>query len=269
MFRKAVNILTAGSKYRSTRLTGAANKSVNASFCMQGFRCSSALVAQFETAVSKLPAREAVRYQEKNMKWTASNFKAYTDSHANALLEHGFSIGDTIAVWLPDSAEKHVTMLAAAKMGMKVVDIDPKISNVAELRIVLAQAECKALFFDPINDQQDKLLLLRKAIPEFYYYDDTHGQAFHSKHFPHLQYFVHTGFDLEMGCLNYKSLFLRDPEVSAVDALKNQVNDGLPLYAKASAKGGELIWKSQKDVLGTVEWGFADKLIKSEYFESA
>ena len=29
--------------------------------------------------------------------------------------------------------------------------------------------------------------------------DDTYGQTFHSKHYPDLQYFVHSGFDGERG----------------------------------------------------------------------
>lgn len=29
--------------------------------------------------------------------------------------------------------------------------------------------------------------------------DDQHGQLFHSKHFPKLRYFVHTGYDVEIG----------------------------------------------------------------------
>tara|TARA_B110000090_G_C13234104_1_gene389818 strand:- start:564 stop:833 length:270 start_codon:yes stop_codon:yes gene_type:complete len=55
----------------------------------------------------------------------------YINSHANALLEHGFQQGDTIALWLPDIAEKHITLLAAAKMGLKVVDFSPSVSDVS------------------------------------------------------------------------------------------------------------------------------------------
>ena len=40
------------------------------------------------------------------MKWTAADMKMYVDSHANGLLENRFQSGDSIAVWLPESAEK-------------------------------------------------------------------------------------------------------------------------------------------------------------------
>jgi hypothetical protein len=212
-----------------------------------------------------------VRYTAKNMKWTASEFNAYANAHANALADHGFATGDTIAVWLPDAAEKHVTLLAAAKLGLKVVEINPAISTVADMRAVLKQAQAKALFFEPVNASQNNLLLLRKAIPELFYYDDSHGQWFHSKHFPTLKFFVHTGFDLECGCLNYKSLFLEHPEESAVAKVAPTLRDDLPLFSQASPKGEPLAWVSQGQVLqaAPASWAFTSKMIKKEYFEIA
>ena len=80
-------------------------------------------------------------------------------------------------------------------------------------------SNCKSVYFDPIDETHDKLKLLRQAIPEFFHCttafilsistwyfidDDTNGQLFHSKHFPNLRYFIHTGFDIELGItLNY------------------------------------------------------------------
>ena len=75
-------------------------------FLVTGARFASSLVAQFEDSVSRLPMREAVRYAKNNMKLTAADMKMYVDSHANGLLENRFQSGDSIAVWLPESAEK-------------------------------------------------------------------------------------------------------------------------------------------------------------------
>jgi len=60
-------------------------------------------------------------------------------------------------------------MLAAVKAGMKVVEIDSSISSVQDLREALKLANCKAIYFEPVTETQDNLLLLRKAIPEFYH----------------------------------------------------------------------------------------------------
>ena len=132
-------------------------------------RAASNLVSRFEDSVAALPMREAVRYTGKNMKWTASEVKGFVDAHANALLEQGFKKGEVLALWVPNSAEKHVTLLAAAKIGLKVVDVDTSLSTVADLRQVLASSACKAIIFEPVSASQDNLLMLRKAIPEFFY----------------------------------------------------------------------------------------------------
>lgn len=254
------------------RLAAVGGKAVckSSGSAMQSVRAASALVSQINDSVAALPMREAVRYTNKNMKWTAGEFLDFVDAHANALLEHGFKAGDTIALWLPDAAEKHVTLLAAAKMGLKVVDLDTSISSVGDLRAALTAANACTLFFEPVTASSDNLLLLRKAIPEFFHYDDTYGQPFHSKYFPSLKWFVHTGFDIEIGCLNYKSLFLKNPSASAVIGAQAATTDDQPLYAKLAAGAGAAPqWAKQGDVLQHPEWAFASKLIKKEYFETA
>ena len=170
-----------------------------------GVRSASSLVAQFEDSVSRLPMREAVRYGKNNMKWTAADMKMYVDAHANALIEHRFYAGDKIALWVPESAEKvilitisscfhcivrhyfeyyitsdliynsdnvtslqHVTLLAAAKIGLVVYDIDTAISTIADVRQFLTESKCKAIIFEPVSDTQDNLKLLRQSIPELF-----------------------------------------------------------------------------------------------------
>ncbi len=59
-------------------------------------------------------------------------------------------------------------MIAASKIGLQIVDIDPAISSVDDLRQALSLAKCKAIIFDPVTESQNNLLMLRKAIPEFY-----------------------------------------------------------------------------------------------------
>jgi len=162
-------------------------------------RPASSLVAKFDASVGSLPLREAVRYTGKNLRWTANDFNTYCNSHASALLDLEFKAGETIIVWLPESAEKHVVMMAAAKIGMKVVDVDLDVTELSAVRSFLAETKPKAIYFKPQHEDADYLLLLRKAIPEFFEYDDSHGQMFHSKYYPTLKYFIHTGFDIENG----------------------------------------------------------------------
>ena len=59
--------------------------------------------------------------------------------------------------------------MAAAKIGLKVYDIDTKISSVTNVREFLAASQCKMIYFEPVNEFQDNLKILRKSIPELFY----------------------------------------------------------------------------------------------------
>jgi len=245
----------------------------NNHYVKQMRRPASSLVTKIDAAIDGLPHREAARYTEKNMKWTALEFRKQAESHANALLEVDLVVpGDTIGIWMKDSAEKDVTMLAAAKIGLKVVDIDTSIENFEDMRVCLAKADCKVLYFDPISDTANKLEVLRKAIPEFFYYDDSKGQFFHSKHFKKLKFFVHTGFDIEMGSLNFKRLFLPHPAENFCLKTAAQTKDDQPFYtliSKNSASGQVEMGPTLPygKVLEQKAFDFANKLINKEYFE--
>ena len=69
------------------------------------------------------------------------------------------------------------------KIGIKVADIDFNISNVNDMRECLKLSKCKAIFFEPVSEKQNNLLLLRKSIPELYecmfYYCYIHHKTSH------------------------------------------------------------------------------------------
>lgn len=110
--------------------------------------------------------------------------------------------------------------MAAAKLGMQITDMDSSINTVDEVRECLTLAQCRMIVFEPQSDGVDRLELLRLSIPEFYHCkytmgvvanlyiqivtslfvdDDTQGQWFHSKYYPNLKFFLHSGFDIELG----------------------------------------------------------------------
>ena len=89
------------------------------------------------------------------------------------------------------------------------------------------------------------------------------GQHFHSKHFPKLKYFVHTGYDIEvgksmcniyvveftvvnisvvvaLGTVTFKSLFFKDPVVSKIDNEMKGTSDDLACYTKISLGNNEM-----------------------------
>jgi len=229
----------------------------------------SSLVRAFDSAVNELPLREAVRYTENNIRMTSKQFKGYCDNHAKAMTDLDFSPGDRVAVWLPESAEKHVILLAAAKLGFNIFDIDIKLTQLSEIRGFLQSSGAKIIYFKPEHEDTNYLLLLRKAIPEFFEYDDSHGQLFHSKHFPALKYFIHTGFDIENGCLNFKSLYLpdySDPLPSAAAVESNLKYTSISKGASGEVVVSETLGSAK--LLDVSAFSFAKKIINKEYFET-
>ena len=68
----------------------------------------------------------------------------------------------------PVVTTQHITFIALANIGAKIVDVDTAINSVAEVREFLRKSAPKAIFFDPVTETHDNLLLLRKSIPEFF-----------------------------------------------------------------------------------------------------
>ena len=161
-------------------------------------------------------------------------------------------------------------MTAAAMLGLKIFEVSPSdVKSVADLRQALSLSSCKALFFAPHFADADNLMLLRKAVPEFYYYDDEYGHSFHSKIFPNLKLFIQTGKDIEAGCLNYNNQFLPS-KPALVDAVLPKLSDDLPLFSTISKKNDTMVASpiiTQSKVTESVSWKFAHNLIKKQYFE--
>lgn len=184
---------------------------------------------------------------------------------------------------------QHVTLVAAAKAGLKVVDIDTSITDINDIRKSLSLANAKAIYFKPEHGEHNYLKLLRKSIPEFFDCrlihlliphsfrfsctdDDSRGQFFHSKYFPSLKFFIHLGFDNEVGCLNFKELFLRHPTTNYVHAVSANTSDETPVYSQIlkGANGVELsAFVAHGHVLETANWSFANKIVNKQYFETA
>lgn len=190
---------------------------------------------------------------------------------------------------------QHVLFLAAAKAGLKVVEMDVSITSVQDVREALRLSQPKAIYVQKQFGNTDYLLVLRKSIPELFYCmlpylislrsfdclanmihilllldDDSGGQLFHSKYFPNLRFFVHTELDNEIGALNFNSLFLRDPPVSYVKAAAEATKDDTPLYS-AITKGSKGVQQTpfvpHGEVLKLPAWSFANKVVESVYFE--
>lgn len=63
---------------------------------------------------------------------------------------------------------QYISLLAAAKLGLFVTDLDPAIVSVANIRKILFLVQPRMIVFDP-ECGNNRLDLLRQSIPEFYH----------------------------------------------------------------------------------------------------
>ena len=86
-----------------------------------------------------------------------------------------------------------------------------------------------------------------------------------------MKYFLHTGFDVELGCFNFKRWMLPASSQDLVTLAQQSVAESSPLYMRVSKKGDGLDfgeWQTHGDVLAKKSWGdFANNLIDGKYFE--
>ena len=101
--------------------------------------------------------------------------------------------------------------------------------------------------------------------------NDSNGQWFHSKYYPNLKFFLHTGFDIEMGCLNLKRWMQPTPTRSAeLEARVQSLSDDMPLYRSVIKDSSGLKmseWHTHGDVLKQKQFVLMDKISQKEYFE--
>lgn len=175
---------------------------------------ASSFVSKIDAAVEALPLREAIRYQETNVRVTASEFlvissfqcrlcvffRSFSSRHYKEPCRG--SCQRTVGAWIQGRrcschvvswwsregkyatlwsdlwayllivfwiAFQQVTKIAAAKAGLKIVDIDPTITDISSIRESLRQSQAKAIFFFPFYNDVEYTQLLRKAVPEFFH----------------------------------------------------------------------------------------------------
>jgi fatty-acyl-CoA synthase len=93
----------------------------------------------FDAAVRKFPAREALVDRPAGRRWTYAELAADVDALALGLLEMGIAKGDRVGIWAPNCAEWTLTQYATAKTGAILVNVNPAYRT-SELEFVLNQS---------------------------------------------------------------------------------------------------------------------------------
>ena len=155
-------------------------------------RAASTLGGALDEAVERLPHKEAVRSIKQDIRWSFKEFHAYADELAHGFQDLSLEKGDVLAVWLPNNAEnvricvgnislsflivgnsfgpvvfsQLVTQFAAAKAGLTLAVIDPKISTVDEIEHILHDSKASGILFEPKIAGRDNNAVIQELFPE-------------------------------------------------------------------------------------------------------
>ncbi len=107
--------------------------------------------------------REAIRFGDERV--TFATLRSRVDAFAAGLAALGLGQGDALGIWLPNRPRWYVAQLAAARLGVVVVALNPRY-RAHELSYILGQSRATALLLTDHLGAIDYLEMLHQVIPE-------------------------------------------------------------------------------------------------------
>ena len=160
-------------------------------------------------AAALYPQRDAIVVRHQGIKWTFEEFDAKVDAVARGFIACGLERGERVGIWAPNCIEWVLTMFAAARAGLILVNINPAY-RLAELEFALRQVGCRMLVFAPRFRTSDYLGMLNELIPEL---ANSRAGALNVARFPELRHLVQLGAEGAPGCLAFEDLVRMGREV--------------------------------------------------------
>ena len=100
----------------------------------------------------ELPTQEAIVYScypefgdSLNIRWTYQEYRERANTVARGLIALGLKHGDHIAIWAINLPKYPLIQMAAAKVGLVLVTVNPLL-KAAEVEYILKQGDMRALF---------------------------------------------------------------------------------------------------------------------------
>jgi fatty-acyl-CoA synthase len=158
--------------------------------------------AVLRAAVAAHPGRPALVVPHDGVRLSYSELDAMVESVARGLLAAGLEPGDRIGIWAPNRAEWFLTMFAAARAGLILVNVNPAYRT-SELEFALRHVGCRALVFPPAFKTSDYAGMLAQLIPEI-----AVSKAGHlaSPRFPDLRLLIQIGGVPAPGMLGFAEI---------------------------------------------------------------
>jgi len=177
-------------------------------------------------AVEGGPDRPALIVPHQRVRYSFRDLDAAVERTARGLLGCGLNPGDRIGIWAPNCLEWLLTMFAAARAGLVLVNINPAY-RIAELDYALRLVGCRALVFAAEFKGNDYRAMLREMIPGL---DEGSRGRVATERFPDLKLLVRIGAGEAPGCLLFDDLEAagRDVDTAALSAIAKTLNPDQP-----------------------------------------
>ena len=147
------------------------------------------LGGHFVRAAARWAEREALVAVHQGVRWTYAELALRVERFAAGLLAAGMAPGDRLGIWAPNCAEWAVAQLAAHRIGLILVNVNPAYRP-AELEYALAKVECKGLIAAVAFKSSRYLEMLAELAPEL---ADSAPGALRAERLAHLRLVVSIG----------------------------------------------------------------------------
>ena len=177
-------------------------------------------------AVKNNPEQEAIVSLHQNIRLSYSELDEVSDSFAKGLIDFGLEKGDRIGIWSPNYVEWIITMYAASKLGLILVNVNPAYRPL-ELEFALNKVECKALVLASSFKTSDYPGILESVAPEV---TTCEVGALNAKRLPSLKALVLISDQPRDGYASFNDVVAAGKSSSFdLDAVKRQVDCHMPV----------------------------------------
>ena len=153
-------------------------------------------------AVESAPERLALAVPHQGARHTYASLDREVERVARGFVACGLKPGDRIGIWAPNCVEWVLTMLAASRAGLVLVNFNPAY-RVSELDFALRLVGCRALVFAPTFKTSDYTAMLQSLIPEL---RQSAPGRLECAAFPHLRLLIQLGTSEVRGTLSFEDV---------------------------------------------------------------
>jgi len=155
--------------------------------------------AALRAAVAADPHRPALIAPQHGTRLDYAGVDSAVEHLARGLLAAGLEPGDRIGIWAPNRPEWYLTMFAAARAGLILVNVNPAYRT-SELEFALRHVGCRAIAYPTVFKTSDYATMLAGLIPEL---ASASPGRLSSARFPELRLLIQIGGDPAPGTMGF------------------------------------------------------------------